>query len=68
VQTGQNGEYLYVVQSHGNDETVEERPVTTGVTYGRYTVIEQGLKPGETVVTDGQLRLYAGAKVSIKKP
>ncbi|HZT22501.1 MAG TPA: efflux RND transporter periplasmic adaptor subunit [Verrucomicrobiae bacterium] len=68
VQTGQNGEYLYVVQSRGNDETVEERPVTTGVTYGRYTVIEQGLKPGETVVTDGQLRLYAGAKVSIKKP
>ncbi|MGH7988906.1 MAG: efflux RND transporter periplasmic adaptor subunit [Limisphaerales bacterium] len=65
VQTGQNGEFIYVVKP---DQTVEERPVTTSVTYddGAQTVIAKGLKAGEMVVTDGQLRLAPGVKVSIK--
>jgi len=65
VQTGQNGEYIYVVKS---DETVEERPVTIGITYQDETVVQKGLKAGETVVTDGQLRLTPGTKVTIKTP
>jgi multidrug efflux system membrane fusion protein len=40
--------------------------VTVARTNGTDTVIASGLKPGETVVTDGQLRLVAGSKVSIK--
>ena len=63
VQTGQNGEYIYVVKS---DRTVEERPVTIGITYQDETVVQSGLKADETVVTDGQLRLTPGAKVTIK--
>ena len=63
VQTGQNGEYIYVVKP---DKTVEERPVAIGITYQGETVVEKGLKADETVVTDGQLRLTPGAKVSIK--
>ena len=63
VQTGQNGEYIYVVKP---DQTVEERPVKIGISYGDETVIESGLKTGETVVTDGQLRLAPGVKVSVK--
>lgn len=63
VQTGQNGEFIYVVKP---DQTVEERPVTTGVSYDDETVIEKGLSAGETVVTDGQLRLAPGVKVNIK--
>jgi multidrug efflux system membrane fusion protein len=63
VQTGQNGQFIYVVKSN---QTVDERPVTTGITYEGQTVIETGLKAGETVVTDGQLRLSPGAAVSIK--
>jgi multidrug efflux system membrane fusion protein len=63
VQTGQNGEFIYVVKA---DQTVEERPVTIGIAYGGETVIEKGLKAGETVVTDGQLRLEPNVKVSIK--
>ena len=63
VQTGQNGEYIYVVKP---DQTVEERPVTIGITYQDETVVQKGLKAGETVVTDGQLRLTPGAKVTIK--
>jgi len=26
-------------------------------------VVDQGIKPGETVVTDGQLRLFPGARI-----
>lgn len=62
VQTGQNGEYIYVVKA---DKTVEERPVTIGTTFQNETVVEGGLKAGETVVTDGQLRLAPGVRVSI---
>ena len=63
VQAGQHGEYIFVVKP---DLTTEIRPVEVGNTVGGVTVIEQGIKPGETVVTNGQLRLYPGAKVSIK--
>ncbi len=60
VQAGQNGEFIYVVKT---DQTVEMRPVTTGVTRDGETVVASGLKAGETVVTDGQLRLVPGAKI-----
>ena len=65
VQTGQDGEFVYVVQP---DQTVREQPVTAGITYNEQTVIAQGLAAGETVVTDGQLRLAPGVKVSMKMP
>ena len=63
VQTGQNGQFVYVVKP---DLTAEERPVTAGITYQGETVVQSGLKAGETVVTDGQLRLTPDAKVNIK--
>ncbi|MGA2280119.1 MAG: efflux RND transporter periplasmic adaptor subunit [Verrucomicrobiota bacterium] len=63
VQTGQNGDFIYVVKP---DQTVEQRPVTIGITFQGATVVQSGLKAGETVVTDGQLRLEPGVKVSIK--
>ena len=64
VQTGQSGFYAYVVKS---DLSAELRPVVPGNQVGGETVIEKGLQPGESVVTDGQLRLYPGAKVEVKK-
>lgn len=63
VQTGQKGLYIYVVKS---DKTVEVRPVQVGSTYQGDTVIEKGITPGDEVVTDGQLLLRPGAKVTIK--
>jgi multidrug efflux system membrane fusion protein len=63
VQTGQNGQFVYVVKP---DQIAEERPVTIGITYQGEIVVQSGLKAGETVVTDGQLRLAPGVKVSIK--
>jgi multidrug efflux system membrane fusion protein len=60
VQASQTGELVYVVKS---DQTVETRPVTVGWTEGDESVITNGLQAGETIVTDGQLRLVPGAKV-----
>jgi multidrug efflux system membrane fusion protein len=63
VQTGQNGQFIYLVKP---DQTVEERPVKTGITYDGMTVVGTGLQAGETVVTDGQLRLAPGVPVNVK--
>ena len=60
VQVGQKGTYVYIVKP---DETADMRPVEVGETSGDLTVIRSGLSAGETVVTDGQLRLYPGVRV-----
>jgi multidrug efflux system membrane fusion protein len=48
------------------DETAEMRPVTAGQAVGADLVIDEGIKPGEQVVTDGHLRITPGSKVTIK--
>jgi multidrug efflux system membrane fusion protein len=63
VQTGQNGEFVFVVLP---DRTVTNKAVTTSVTTDGSTVIAAGVNPGDTVVTDGQLRLVPGVRVSFK--
>jgi multidrug efflux system membrane fusion protein len=63
IQTGQEGQYVFVVKP---DLTVESRLVVLGPILNNETVIQKGLNPGESVVTDGQLHLYPGAKVEIK--
>ena len=62
IQTGQQGQYAFVVKA---DHTVENRIVTIGRTFGRETEVTKGIAAGETVVTDGQLRLIPGFKVEI---
>ncbi|MBU4231443.1 MAG: efflux RND transporter periplasmic adaptor subunit [Proteobacteria bacterium] len=63
VQTSQAGQIVFVVKP---DLTVEIRPVEVGRPIDGDIIITKGLKPGERVVTDGQLRLVSGAKVEIK--
>ena len=63
IQTGQQGQYVFVVKQ---DLTVESRPVVVGRFVSNETVVQKGLLAGEKVVTDGQLRLYPGARVEIK--
>jgi multidrug efflux system membrane fusion protein len=63
VQLGQNGQLIFVVQP---DLKAEARTVKTGLTYQNWTVVKSGLSAGETVVTDGQLRLAPGVLVSDK--
>jgi len=65
VQTGQNGDIIWVVKT---DKTVEQRNVKVGRTVGSESVILSGVRPGETVVTDGQLRLIPDMKVQITNP
>ncbi len=61
VQLGGKGTYLFTVQA---DNTVEQRAVTQGVTYQDLVVVSQGVKPGETVVVEGQIALANGMKVN----
>jgi multidrug efflux system membrane fusion protein len=63
VQTGQDGQFVYVVKQ---DRTVEMRPVVTGTRVDQELVIDRGLEPGETVVTEGQLRLTPGSHVQVQ--
>jgi multidrug efflux system membrane fusion protein len=63
VQNGQQGQYVFVVKP---DQTVELRTVTVARANSEETVIRSGLKGGETVVTDGQIRLTPGSRVSVK--
>ena len=63
VQSGQNGQFVFVVKP---DMTAQVRKVSIGRSDGQQTIITSGLRPGETVVTDGQLRLTDGAKVEVK--
>lgn len=64
VQTGQKGTYVYVVDAEG---TAELRPVKLARQDESDAVLDEGVRPGETVVTDGQLRLVPGAKVEVKE-
>ena len=65
VQTGQDGQFVFVVKP---DQTVEQRPIAVGQAVDQDTVITKGLTPGETVVTEGQLRLEAGTRVTRADP
>ena len=60
VQTGQDGQFVYVVKQ---DQTVEMRPVVTSTRVDQDLVVDSGLTPGETIVTEGQLRLAPNSRV-----
>ena len=63
VMNSQQGTYLFVVNQDG---TARSQPVTVERTAGAYAVIAQGVRAGEEVVTDGQVRLVSGAPVEVK--
>ncbi len=64
LQTGQQGQFVYVVRADG---IAEARPVTVARSVEGTSVIASGIKPGDRVVTDGQLRIRSGeTKVDVK--
>jgi len=65
IQTGQKGQFVFVVKP---DATAELRPVVPSSVVQGLTVIESGLQPGEQVVIDGQMRVVPGNKVEIRRP
>ncbi len=62
VQTGQDGQFVYVVTA---EKTVEMRPVVTSTRVDQDLVIDRGLTPGEIIVTEGQLRLAPGSRIQV---
>ncbi len=64
VQAGQQGDYVFVTKP---DMTVDVRKVNVGRTVNDNTEVLEGLSLGETVVTDGQVRLEPGTKVYVSK-
>jgi multidrug efflux system membrane fusion protein len=64
-QLSAKGSYVYVVKQ---DMTVDQRQVTLGQRQGDQVVIEQGVQPGERVVTNGQVGVTPGGKVRIETP
>jgi len=65
IQRGPQGTYVFVVKP---DNTAEMRNVAVSISQGNLTAISQGLKPGESVVTDGQDKLQPGTKVAVREP
>jgi multidrug efflux system membrane fusion protein len=69
VNQGPRGAYAYVV---GADNKVAVRPLTVATTQDGVAVIKSGLKPGETVVIDGQMVLRDKSMIAVhpqaKKP
>src|SRR5579872_1859403 len=65
VQTGQDGQFVFLVKP---DQTVEQRPIKTGQTVDQDVVITAGLRPGDQVVTEGQLRLEPGSRITRADP
>jgi multidrug efflux system membrane fusion protein len=63
IQQGAEGNFLYVVKG---DDTVEVRKLEIVASHQGMTAIGKGVTAGETVVTDGQLRLTPGATVKAK--
>jgi membrane fusion protein, multidrug efflux system len=66
VESGPEGKYLWVMNA---DTSVAMRPVQVSRTYSLdgadYSVIGQGLRAGETVISEGQLMLVPGAHVRV---
>lgn len=62
VQTGQQGQYVYVVKA---DSTAESRFILVERTYQNVSIVSKGLNPGERVVVDGQLRVAPNIKVDV---
>jgi len=65
IQSGPQGQFVFVLKP---DQTVENRLVKPGQTVENQIVVESGIAPGETVVTDGQMRLVPGARVRVVAP
>jgi multidrug efflux system membrane fusion protein len=60
MQTGQDGNYVYLINV---DRVAEVRPITVGLRRETELVVDKGLSEGDTIVTQGQLRLAPGSHV-----
>ena len=59
------GSTVYLVEKDGTGSIAKQSFVTTGATRGDQVAVLTGVKPGETVVTAGQIKLHNGAPVAV---
>ena len=64
IQSGQKGTFVFVVENN----QAKIRPVSVARSVDGISLVAEGLKAGETVVTEGQLSLRDGIRVDIKRP
>jgi multidrug efflux system membrane fusion protein len=64
INRGPKGQFVFVVGPNGK---AVMRPLVTEGTEGAQTAVKSGVKPGEAVVTDGQMTLKAGSPVRVVK-
>lgn len=62
IQNGQNGTFVFVLDG----DVAHVRQVSVARTVDGQAVVTKGLEGAETVVTDGQLSLREGSRVSVK--
>jgi multidrug efflux system membrane fusion protein len=65
IARGPQGTYVYQTQ---NDSTVKIQPVTVTLTSGNSVAVGSGLRPGDSVVIDGQDKLQDGSKIEARSP
>jgi len=63
IQTGQQGNYVYLVSQ---DNTAKPQPVQPTGTFQNLTLVAGGLNKGDRVVVDGQLRVVPNGKVNVQ--
>jgi membrane fusion protein, multidrug efflux system len=63
IQSGQQGQYVYVVTPQS---TAESRVVTTSGTYQDLTIVTKGVAPGDKVIVEGMMRVAPNAKVAVQ--
>ena len=63
VNQGPNGPFVFIVNHVGADDRARMQPVKVVTTQDFTAVIQDGVKPGDVIVTDGQLSLRPGSKV-----
>jgi len=63
VQTSQTGQHVFVVRE---DQTAERREIVVERNHQGDAVVSRGLTEGETVVTEGQLRVVPGGPLDIR--
>ncbi|MCX6897220.1 MAG: efflux RND transporter periplasmic adaptor subunit [Verrucomicrobia bacterium] len=67
IQRGPEGSYAFVIKGDkSGEQTVEVRPVKVALIEDGQALLDEGVKPGERVVVEGQYRLQAGSKVKLR--
>lgn len=61
IQPGQDGPFVYTI---GADDKAAIRKVVSGDSIGDEVIVAEGLQAGDHVVTEGQLRLRNGTRVT----